>query len=248
MAKWTGLGGWNSAEGVTYGSATAKKLGTGFMVKNENWEPQRVNNFELVIEGLNKITLANGDVFHCGDAGDRIMLSVQNFTAPSLEIARITTQYANNSVKWAGKPEFPDSSVTVNDYIGVQVERILSAWFRAAYDFDSEKIGLAKNYKKTAHLIEYDPQGGQPRIWKMEGCWLANFNLGEWNQDGNQQRQIQATFIYDRVYPVQFLTSSSDTNAGITVKSSNDTYTTGYTGSIGGDTYEEVTAGTDETP
>lgn len=206
MATWTGLQGWNTSGMTSYSSASAKKLGTGFMVKNENWEPQRINNFELVIEGLNEIILANGETFKCGDAGDRIMLSVQNFTAPSLEIARITTQYANNSVKWAGKPEFPDSSVTVNDYIGVQVERILSAWFRAAYDFDSEKIGLAKNYKKTAHLIEYDPQGGQPRIWKMEGCWLANFNLGEWNQDGNQQRQIQATFVYDRVYPVNFLT------------------------------------------
>lgn len=237
MATWKALDGWNTAERVSYSSAAAKKLGTGFMVGNEHWEPQRVNNFELVIENLNEITMANGDVFKCTDAGDRIMLSVQNFTAPSLEIARITTQYANNSAKWAGKPEFPDSSVTVNDYIGVQVERILSAWFRAAYDFDSEKIGLAKNYKKTAHLIEYDPQGGQPRVWRMEGCWLANFNLGEWNQDGNQQRQIQATFVYDRVYPVSFWSSDSDSSVEIEHASGNATSYTGPLYKIGGTGY-----------
>lgn len=206
---WTGLDGWNTSGLSSFSSAKAKKNGIGFMINNENWEPQRNNNFELVIEGLHKIKMANGETFKCGDAGDRIMLSVANFTAPSLEIAQITTHYANNSTKWAGKPEFPNSSVAVNDYIGVQVERILSAWFRAAYDFDSEKIGLAINYKKTAHLIEYDPQGGNPRVWRMEGCWLASFNLGEWSQEGNQQRQINATFVYDRVYPVYFITGDS---------------------------------------
>lgn len=209
MSKWNAIDGWSSQTKTTdASSAKAKKLGTQFMIGNDNWEPQRTNNFELVVENLNNIVMANGEVFQCSDAGDRIMLSVANFTAPSLEIERITTQYANNSIKWAGKPNFPDSNVTVNDYIGVEVEQILSAWFRAAYDFDSEKVGLATNYKKTAYLIEYNPQGEDPRVWKMEGCWLASFNLGEWSQDGNAQRQIQATFIYDRVYPLTFKTTT----------------------------------------
>lgn len=179
----------------------AKQLGTGFMINQDNWEPQRTNNFELVIEGLDVIVMANGNVYNVPDACDRIRLSVASFTAPSLEIDRITTHYANNSIKWAGKPNFPDSSIVINDYIGVGTEEVLSAWFRAAYDFKSEKVGLAKNYKKTAYLIEYDPQGGTPRIWKLDGCWIAQFQLGEWSQEGNQQRQLSATFIYDRIIP-----------------------------------------------
>lgn len=179
----------------------AKQLGTGFMINQDNWEPQRTNNFELVIEGLDVIVMANGNMYKVPDACDRIRLSVASFTAPSLEIDRITTHYANNSIKWAGKPNFPDSSIVINDYIGVSTEEVLSAWFRAAYDFKSEKVGLAKNYKKTAYLIEYDPQGGTPRIWKLDGCWIAQFQLGEWSQEGNQQRQLSATFIYDRIIP-----------------------------------------------
>ena len=163
--------GYSDSSKATYvGNAQAKRLGTGFMINNDNWEPQRTNNFELVVEGLNKIRMANGKDYIVPQAADRIMLSVASFTAPQLQISQITTHYANNSIKWAGKPDFPNSSIVVNDYIGVQVEEILSAWFRAAYDFESEKVGLATNYKKTAYLIEYDPQGESPRIWKLDGC------------------------------------------------------------------------------
>lgn len=203
--------------------------GTGHMVYSSSWEPQRTNNFELIIEGLDTLVTADNnsgdipkgynktsseteDVSNSNDtstngilyppnAAERIMLSVDSFTAPSIEIAQITTQYGNNSIKWAGKPEFPNSSIVVNDYIGIQVERILAAWFRCAYDFESEKIGLARHYKKTGYLAEYDPKGGTARVWRLDGLWLASFNLGEWSQDGNAQRKLNATLVYDRVVP-----------------------------------------------
>ena len=200
--SWSGLDlGYYNSQSTMNSTMNAKHLGTSFMYKKDEWEPQRTNNFELVVEDIGEITTAGNEKVRLPASIDRLMLSVANFTAPSLQIAQITTHYANNSVKWAGKPEFPNSSITVNDYIGAEVEKILSAWFRAAYDFKTEKVGLAKNYKKTAYLIEYDPQGTNPRIWQLEGCWIADFNLGEWNQEGNQQRQIQATFVYDRIFP-----------------------------------------------
>lgn len=195
--------------------------GTGHMVYSASWEPQRVNNFELYIEGLDDLvpaSLASGDIQYTdgsitttsstteslvkvSNAAERVMLSVDSFTAPTIEIAQITTHYGNNSIKWAGKPEFPNSSIVVNDYIGIQVERILSAWFQCAYDFTTEQIGLAQHYKKTGYLIEYDPKGTSARCWKLDGLWLASFNLGEWNQNGNEQRKINATLVYDRVMP-----------------------------------------------
>ena len=212
-----------SADKGTEGAMSYVQKGTGHMVYASSWEPQRTNNFELVIEGLDRLYTANIDtgniptgtntVANTDDSGynkdsitppsaaERIMLSVDSFTAPSIEIAQITTQYGNNSIKWAGKPEFPNSTITVNDYIGIQVERILAAWFRCAYDFKTEKIGLARHYKKTGYLIEYDPKGGTARCWRLDGLWLASFNLGEWSQEGNAQRKIQATLVYDRVVP-----------------------------------------------
>lgn len=193
--------------------------GTGHMVGVADWEPQRTNNFEVVIEGLDSLIPAGGWDTNATDGtaseinlpnlAERIMLSVDSFTAPSLEIAQITTHYGNNSVKWAGKPEFPNTSVTINDYIGIGTEQALAAWFRTAYNFETECVGLARNYKKTAYLIEYDPSGGQARTWRMDGCWLASFDLGEWSQDGNNQRKLKATLVYDRVIP-DYISSEVD--------------------------------------
>lgn len=175
--------------------------GTGHMVHVNAWEPQRNNNFEVVIVGLDSIVTADGKKQTMNSAAERIMLSVDSFSAPNITIGQITTHYANNSIKWAGKPEFPDSSLVINDYIGIKVEQILAAWFRCAYDFKTETIGLASNYKKTAYLIEYAPDGSNARSWKLDGCWLASFQLGDWNQQGNEQRKLTATLVYDRVIP-----------------------------------------------
>ena len=215
------------------GAMSYVQKGTGHMVYSSAWEPQRTNNFELIVQGLDSLITANIDTGNIPNgtvttpegsdtnkireqalkppnAAERIMLSVDSFTAPSVEIAQITTQYGNNSIKWAGKPEFPNSTITVNDYIGIQVERILAAWFRCAYDFRTEKIGLARHYKKTGYLIEYDPKGGTARCWRLDGLWLASFNLGEWSQEGNAQRKIQATLVYDRVVPDYGLFDDTD--------------------------------------
>lgn len=178
------------------------RKGTGHMVRDESWEPQRINNFEVVIEGLDTLRLAGtNDDINLGSMAERIMLSVDSFSAPTIEIAQITTHYANNSIKWAGKPDFPNSSLVINDYIGQRVETLLAAWFQAAYNFQNETIGLAKHYKKTAYLIEYAPDGSESRVWRLEGCWLASFQLGDWNQQGNEQRKLNATLVYDRVIP-----------------------------------------------
>ena len=217
LTDMVGLTDWSSTytdEKLKNGDVYTKK-GTGHMVGQAAWEPQRTNNFELVIEGLQTLMYAGQDPESGTNNGDasyaqRIMLSVDSFTAPAIEITPITTQYGNNSIKWAGKPDFPNSSLVINDYIGIKTEEILSSWFRCAYDFITESVGLAANYKNTAFLMEYAPNGGEPRVWRLDGCWLASFNLGEWSQEGNAQRKLNATLIYDRVVPDYGVVSSFD--------------------------------------
>ena len=187
--------------------------GAGHMVHVRDWEPQRNNNFEVVITGLSELTLADGSTVKPPNAAERLMLSVESFSAPQIDIAQITTHYANNSIKWAGKPEFPNSTLVINDYIGIETEKILAAWFRCAYDFKTETIGWATNYKKTAYLIEYAPNGEYARTWRLDGCWLASMQLGDWNQQGNEQRKLSATLVYDRVIPDYELDALDDWDA-----------------------------------
>jgi len=163
------------------------RLGTYHMANDNTFEPQRTNNFELQITGL-------------GDDGQTITLAVSDFTAPSIELGDLTVSYGNNKIHYAGVPNFTGGSVTFNDFIGQRVEKILSDWQKLTYDYSTQKIGWATDYKKVGYIIEYDPSGGSARSWQLVGCWLQQLQLGQFTQD-NQLRKISCNIIYDYAIP-----------------------------------------------
>lgn len=171
-------------------------LGTYHMADDAAFEPLRNNNFELQITGL-----TNLENFSYADAESAIRLSVASFTAPNITVSEIVIPYGNNKIKYAGVPDFSSSTLTCNDYIGINVERVLSDWFRRSYDPKTQKVGLAIDYKKVAYLIEYDPSGNFVRSWKLKGCWISNLTLGDFNQEGGAVRQVTVTITYDVAIP-----------------------------------------------
>lgn len=177
-------------------------LGTYHMVGADEFEPQRVNNFEVQIVGLSGLISVNTGTAITEKASEYITLSVASYGAPQINVQPITVSYGNNKIKFAGLPEFPDSSIVMNDYIGINVENILTAWQRLVYDPKTQKIGRASQYKKTAYLIEYDPEGTQARQWQLNGCWPSALQLGEFNQEGNNVRQVTLTLTYDHCVPL----------------------------------------------
>lgn len=176
-------------------------LGTYHMAGADRFEPQRNNNFEVQITGLENLTTVDKGL-SVSNASENITLSVATYSAPQINISPIQVSYGNNKIKFAGLPEFPDSSIVLNDYIGINVERTLSAWQKLVYDPNTQKIGLASNYKKDAYLIEYAPDGTQARQWKLVGCWPSALQLGDFNQEGGSVRQITITLTYDYAYPL----------------------------------------------
>lgn len=178
------------------------QLGTYHMVQNSGFEPQRTNNFEVQIVGLSSLRSVDKGNSLPSNAGDLLTLSVASYSAPQINISPITVPYGNNVIKFAGKPEFPDSSITLVDYIGVNIERILSAWQKLVYDPKTQAIGNAVDYKKVAYLIEYDPSGQQSRQWQLNGCWPSQLQLGDFNQEGNSVRQLTMTLSYDNTIPL----------------------------------------------
>lgn len=177
------------------------RLGTNHMVGNSLYEPQRTNNFEVQIVGLTNLKGMGNTGNIVSNAGDVITLSTASYSAPQINMSNIPIRYGNNTVKYAGVPEFPDSTIVLNDYIGLEVEKILAAWFALVYDPTTEKIGYASEYKKTGYLIEYDTKGATARQWQINGCWISTLNLGEFNQEGGSVRQLNATLIYDNIIP-----------------------------------------------
>ena len=167
--------------------ANAKHLDARHMANGGQFEPMRTNNFELQIAGI--------------DDSDDIMLSVASFSAPNIQQDVIPVPYGNSNVKFAGKPSFNDSTITCNDFVGMNVEKALSDWQKLAYNYGTGEIGYAHEYKREAYLIEYDTKGLPIRSWRIIGCWLSSLNLGQFSQEGNQVRQIECTFVYDLIMP-----------------------------------------------
>jgi hypothetical protein len=171
------------------------------MITDSSYEPQRVNNFEVQITGLDNLkTVKNNKAV--SNASQFITLSVASYSAPEINMGNITIPYGNNKVKFAGVPEFPESSIVLNDYIGINVENIIMAWFKLVYDPMTQKVGKATDYKKTGYLHEYAPDGTLDREWELHGLWPSSVKLGDFKQEGGEVRQITVTLQYDYSIPV----------------------------------------------
>lgn len=192
-----------------YESKGAVKRMSDVSQKAWYWEPQRTNNFEVQIflddilrDSTDKVVrqlLANSGQGKSYTTD--IMLSVASFDAPGMSISPIEVPYGNNIAKFAGRPTMDASNITFNDFIGLDVERLLAAWFSKIYNPNTEIVGQAKDYKTTAYLVEYSPDGTQYRSWNLHGVWLGEYKLGSFAQDNNSVRQISGQLMYDYFEP-----------------------------------------------
>lgn len=148
-------------------------------------EPMRNNNFEVTIPSL--------------ENGDNVTLSVASYSAPQINVSTIQVSYANSKVKFAGLPEFPDSTIVLNDYISMDTQDTIMAWHDIVYNPLTDEIGYAKDYKKDGILTEYTAKGDFVRQWILQGCWPSQISLGDFNQEGGSVRQITVTLTYDKI-------------------------------------------------
>lgn len=176
--------------------------GAQHMVGNDTFEPQRTNNFEIRFEGLDSIRSAESkyganDGIPFSDAGKKLTLSVSDVGDLSQNVDAIAVNYGNNAIKFAGKPTLNDISITLNDFIGIETERILEAWSAKVYNKKTQLVGRASEYKKRAYLFEYSPDYTICKAWQLEGCWPGTISYGGFSQDGGNTRKITMTLNVD---------------------------------------------------
>lgn len=181
--------------------STTVNPGTYYLANNpELYEIQRTNNFAFYTSGLSKMITVTGDKKAELEADDVIELSVSKSSIPHFSQQAIQVKRGNNTVKYAGVPEFKAGNLTVNDYIGANVKDILMAWQQKSYNVDTEKVGLAKDYKIDAYLVEYTPDYQVVRTWKLVGCWISEISEDEFNHETNDKHTIQVTIEYDKAF------------------------------------------------
>lgn len=179
------------------------KLGAYHMIGDDSYEPQRNNNFEVHIYGLNSLlTVDKGIAIPADIAEQSLTLSAVSVGQINTNVGILPIAYGNTKVKFAGLPEISDSDIVYNDYIGKSTERIIAAWHALVFNPKTEKIGRASVYKKPGRLIETAPDGTHSRVWELKGCWPSNVQYGGYDYNGGATRQITMTLTYDIAIPL----------------------------------------------
>lgn len=181
---------------------TPLAMGAYHMIGNDAWEPQRNNNFEIQFPNLPQLFTPHTGIALPANASDLLTLSVKDVSGITENISAIKVSYGNNSINFAGKPDYGDVQITFHDYIGIETERILTAWSKLVYNPMDETVGRASNYKYDGYLLEFAPDGVQMRTWQLRGCFPGTLSYGGYSMDDNSIRDIACTFYVDVAIPL----------------------------------------------
>lgn len=169
---------------------------------SEFFEPQRSNTFKFVVDNININTADYGlKSIPESDVDKTLELSVQETSVPGFQINKLTINRGNGQMHFAGKPTFKDGQLNINDYVGAYSKDILYAWQRLAYNVKTNKVGLAKDYKRTAMLYELTPDYQIVRKWTLYGCWVSDVSEPNYNHGSDETRVVNATIVYDYAEP-----------------------------------------------
>jgi hypothetical protein len=171
-----------------------------------NYEAARSGFFSLIVNDIDNIVRASYTGDHsAATASDKISqaqeilkLNVTNAPVPHFQLQKLSYKRGNDTVNFAGTPEFQDGEITVDDVVGMDTKSILMAWQGLAYNVHTRKGGRMKDYKKQATLVEYTQDFEQVRSWTLYGCWIQNITEDNFNKEQDGKRQIRASIVYDR--------------------------------------------------
>jgi hypothetical protein len=182
--------------------AAPLKMGSWHQIGQDDWEPQRTNNFEIVFPNLNGLTSIDTGLAMPGNANELLTLSVVSATVPSTQIDVLKVWYGNDAVNFAGRPTYSDIEVVIGDKIGIATENILMSWHKKVLNPKTEAVGRASGYKYDAYLNKYSPDGVLVGRYQLRGCFPTTVTPGQFSNEDNSLRNITATFSVDVAIPL----------------------------------------------
>lgn len=171
-----------------------------------NYEAARTGFFSLIVDDIDNIVNAafSGDPSTATDkdkiarAQEILKLNVVGAPVPHFKVNTLSYKRGNDTVNFAGTPEFSGGTITVDDVVGLDTKSILMAWQALTYNVYTRKGGRMKDYKKNCTLIEYTQDFEQIRSWTLYGCFITEITEDDFNKESDNKRQIKASIIYDR--------------------------------------------------
>lgn len=189
------------------------------------YEPQRENHFEFMIDiGNNDKLLAwdksvdaeVGDLsnLYFGNVSEILRVSLDSAFLPEIGVDTLTVKRGNSEVVFAGTPKIGHSgTLSFNDWIGTRTYDLLLAWFQLVYNMKTDKVGLAQDYKRTAHIFQYTPTWQLVRAWKLNGVFPTDVKGGalSYSAGGNSIMKVEATLYYDN-FEIDYETMNAKIN------------------------------------
>lgn len=155
------------------------------------YQVQRKNHFEIQFENT-----AESKV----DINSDLTLMVTSFSLPKEETESFEAPYFNQKVKLAGLTSFNDGTLVIKDVLGKDTESIFQGWRKLVYNPQTGIQGYASDYKISAIVTEYSPDGTFAREWKLEGCWPSAVDYGDLDMGDGGEKTINVTIKYDYAY------------------------------------------------
>lgn len=179
------------------------------MIDDRAFEPQRTNHayiqFDLSdlvdIHGrpVRALTPTNMPTYN---ATTLLRLALTSSGMPSESSEVVSIRKGNEVIKFAGAVTYNDIDITVTDWIGADMENLISAWSGLRYNPVTGMINPAHVYKKTGHIIQYSPDGEIIRSWVLKGAWVNSVNYGSYDRSSTGgERSISFTIHVDKAYP-----------------------------------------------
>lgn len=165
------------------------------------YEPQRTNHFEFRADEDHLREKLKGlipyNTFAEANAGKILTIATINAPAFAYQIGTVDVSRGNTTIHFAGKPQFQGGQFTFNDFIGAGVKDILFAWQKLAFNIDTEKVGLADDYKMNCYVTEYTPDHQKVREWKIYGVWVSQVQADGFAVESSDKVKVTATVVYD---------------------------------------------------
>lgn len=187
-------------------ASTMEGLGTYYLTDDPtHYEIQRTNNFIFYVsfapDFFKGTLLEVSNNYAYNNAKTVLRISVNQSSVPHFTVNPIEVKRGNNTMKFAGTPTFNEHTLKLDDFIGAGTKDVLLAWQSKCYNVETEKVGLAADYKVNGWLYELTPDNQVVRKWQISGCWISGVSEDDYSYDSNEKHQVNATIQYDKASP-----------------------------------------------
>lgn len=129
------------------------------------------------------------------------MLPPEKASRPSLSFKEIQAEHLNETIYFAGKPDWKQVSVTLFD-LKTNTNPIFD-WLKKQYDTcggkgDWKRPGL--DWKREATIEMYDGCGNTIEKWVLMNSWPSTVEWGDMDMGQSEYTTVDLTLRYDRAW------------------------------------------------